>query len=139
MSVLTTREAVKLRSHIKFLVGDFLSFELLSTERGGNPKCRLCPACSENTQHILAECAGTAETRQRLYQELLNQLAKQMNQTTPDILTQFILDPTSMNLPNGYRISTLHPRLHELFSLSRDWCHSVVTHRARLLKTLKTI
>ena len=58
-------------------------------------------------------------------------------ETTPEILTQFILDLTSMNLPNEFRISTLHPHLSELFSFSRDWCHSIVSQRSRLLKNLQ--
>ena len=58
-------------------------------------------------------------------------------ETTPEILSQFISDPTSMNLPNEFRISTLHPHLSELFSFSRDWCHSIVSQRSRLLKNLQ--
>ena len=140
-NILTTRDAMKLRSHIKLLAGDFLSYELLAVERGGSPKCRLCPASTESTQHILSECRGTADTRERLLPELLNLIASiEPNcsllkpETTPEILTQFILDPTSMNLPNEFRISTLHPHLSELFSFSRDWCHSIVSQRSRLLK-----
>ena len=75
LNIHTTRDAMKLRSHIKFLSGDFLSYEVLAKERGGTPKCRLCPSACESTQHILTECGGTIDTRQRLYPELLNLLA----------------------------------------------------------------
>ena len=135
---------MKLRSHIKLLAGDFPSYELLAVERGGSPKCRHCPASTESTQHILSECRGTADTCERLLPELLNLIASiEPNcsllkpETTPEILTQFILDLTSMNLPNEFRLSTLHPHLSELFSFSRDWCHSIVSQRSRLLKNLQ--
>ena len=130
LNIRTTRDAMKLRSHIKFLSGDFPSYEVLAKERGGTPRCRLCPSASESTQHILTECAGTLDTRQRLYPELLNLLVTVhpsngllLYQYSADTLTQFILDPTSMNLSNQLRISPSHPGLSEIFSFSRDWCH----------------
>ena len=143
-NVLTTREVVKLRAHLKLLTGDFLSHELLSRERGSSPRCRICPSDTESTQHIISECSATSDTRQRLYPELLNLIASIQpgshllyNNTPPNILTQFILDPTSLNLSNGFRISPLHPRVNELFSFSRDWCYAITNHRNRLLKALK--
>ena len=133
LNIAETREAFKLRAHLKFLTGDFLSFSPLSTSGESElPRCRLCAASFECTQHILTECRCTSNVRDRLFPELLNLLAD--IQPTCDILvhgipnsllTQFILDPTSMNLPNSCRISILHPRLHELYRLSRDWCYAV--------------
>ena len=55
------------------------------------------------------------------------------NLTSNKLLTQFFLDPASLNLPDSHRINFQHPRLHELYSFSRDWCHAVYNHRAKLL------
>ena len=108
-NILTTRDAMKLRSHIKLLAGEFLSCELLAVERGGSPKCGLCPASTESTQHILSECRGTADTHERLLPELLNLIATiEPNcsllepETTPEILTQFILDPTCILISQNF-------------------------------------
>ena len=136
-----TRDSPKLKAHLKFLTGDILSYLTLSNERGGSPHCRLCPAPCEHTQHIICECASTAEIRERLYPELVNLVASiepysgllDRNLTSNKLLTQFILDPASLNLPDSHRINFQHPRLHELYSFSRDWCHAVYNHRAKLL------
>ena len=118
-----TRSAMKMRAHLKLLTGDFLSYERLASDR---------------------ECSATAETRQRLLPELLNLVASiqpnssLLNHRTPHrIITQFILDPTSMNLPNAYSISVyLNPRLKDVIFLSRDWCYATTSLRRKLLKDL---
>ena len=70
-----SRDAYKLKSHLKFLTGDILSYEKLSRERGGDPGCRLCHSPKEDISHILVDCPKTAESRQRLLPELLNLVA----------------------------------------------------------------
>ena len=136
-----------MRSHLKFLTGDIGSFHNLSfINSGDSPHCRLCSAECEHTQHILTECKGTSDVRERLYPELVNLVFDILptsgilinDQTSNSMLTQFILDPTSMNLPNTHRISFQHPRLSELYRLSRDWCYAVYSYRARLMKELKS-
>jgi hypothetical protein len=142
LSIRDTRDSFKLKAHLKFLTGDILSQHNLSIERGSDPHCRLCLAVCEHTQHILTECRSTSDIRERLYPQLVNLLADiqpssgllDYDQTTNTLLTQFILDPTSMNLPNSHRISFQHPRLHDLYRLSRDWCYAVYSCRAKLLK-----
>ena len=146
LEISETRSAPKLKAHLKFLTGDINSYLNVSNERGGSPHCRLCLAPCEDTVHIVIQCTSTAHIRERLFPELLNLVASiqptskllDRNLTPNKVLTQFILDPASLNLPNSHRISFQHPRLPELYSLSRDWCHAVFTHRARLLKDLKT-
>ena len=138
------QEAMKMRAHIKMLSGDFLSYEVLANERGGSPHCRLCTAEVESVQHILTECSATSDTRQCLYPDLLNLISS--IQPDSDVLnvrlekstlTQFILDPTSMNLNNSCRISFSHPRLQDLLDLSRAWCTGITKQRGRLLQALK--
>ena len=114
-----SRDAYKLKAHLKFLIGDILSHEKLSRERGGDPSCRLCHSPIEDVTHILVDCPKMAETRQRLLPELLNLVADiqpqncllDSSKTSSRDLAQFILDPSSSNLASTHRISFQHPRL----------------------------
>jgi hypothetical protein len=138
-----SRDISKLRIQLKFLTGDVLSQERLNIDQGTDPKCRLCSAPCENYTHILTQCRGTAEVRQRLHPELLNVIndvdpgCEITNCATDEILTQFIIDASSMNLQNKYRISILHPRLQEVYSICRDWCFAIFSSRNKMLKNLK--
>ena len=51
-------------------------------------------------------------------------------------MTQFVLDCTSINLPDIYRIPAHNKRISEIFRISRDWCFGISSERARLLKLL---
>ena len=138
-----SRDIQKLRMHLKFLTGDILTGERLASDRGADPKCRICSAAKDNLVHIMTQCPGTSDARERLRADLVNIIAeideKNMileHNISPETLTQFVLDPTSMNLSNGYRLSTLHPRLPEVLRISRDWCFATNTRRTTLLKHL---
>ena len=137
-----SRDIPKLRVQLKFLTGDVLSQERLFLDQGIDPKCRLCPSVCENYTHILTQCRATTDVRDRLYPELVNIVqdveptCKIINFATNEILAQFIIDPSSMNLPNNYRISIQHPRLHEVFSICRDWSFAIFSERKRMLKNL---
>ena len=48
------------------------------------------------------------------------------------LLCQFVLDPTSLNLPT--RVQMNDPLLGDFFRLSRDFCHLMDKTRTRLLK-----
>ena len=145
LNIKETRDSPKLSAHLRLLTGDIASYHNLSMDRGIEPHCRLCHAPHDHTQHILTECPSTAEVRDRLYPELVNLVASidpsshvlNRQETSNSVLTQFILDPASMNLPNSHRISFQHPRLHELYGLSRDWAFAILNKRAMLLKLLK--
>ena len=137
-----SRDIPKLRVQLKFLTGDVLSQERLYIDQGIDPKCRLCPAVCESYTHILTQCRATADVRDRLHPELVNTVQNVeptcniRNFATDEMLTQFIIDPSSMNLPNNYRISTQHPRLHEVYSICRDWCFAIFSERTKMLKNL---
>ena len=134
-NITDSREMPKLRIHLKFLVEDVLTYDRLGKDQGAKPHCRLCLAPVESTQHILTTCRSTAAVCEWLHSDLVN-LAILDHDVPKDILTQFILDPASLNLPNGYRVSIMHPRLHELYQMSRDWCFGVNSSRISLLKRL---
>ena len=138
-----SRDIKKLRAHVKFVTGDILTGERLAKERGTDPKCRICSASNDNIVHIMTQCRGTSDIRERLHADMMNTVAqidgKNMvlqHGTTDEMLTQFVLDPSSMNLPNGYRLSTIHPRLQEVLRISRDWCFALNARRTTLLKQL---
>ena len=153
----TTRDVERLRPHLKMLTGDYLTYAraCLDNKYGGDPSCRICrtsqplqPAPSETIEHIMTECRGTAEVRERLFPELVNLLlTAEPNHayiSTPprlhssDIsLAQFILDCTSFNLPAQLRINYGNPKLPDIFKFSRDFCYAIHSSRMDSLKQLK--
>ena len=114
--VLTTQDVVMVRPHVKMLAGDYLCYSILAHDRGIDPQCRLCqaitshPAPAEDMEHLLTRCRATADTREEKMPELLNTVAKFHKQnrllSTPShpLLTQFILDCSSLNLPVDTRV-----------------------------------
>ena len=48
-------------------------------------------------------------------------------------LAQFILDPTSFNLPNSIRFPIKHPGLDKVLFVVRDWCYAIAKSRKRQL------
>ena len=69
LNIKTTQDVRKLRYHIKFLAGDFLTAERLSLDQGLSPKCRLCDAPVESLDHVLTGCLATAEICRRILPE----------------------------------------------------------------------
>ena len=74
-NILTTRDVLRLRQHIKFLSGDYLTADRLFRDNGTSPRCKLCPAPFETTQHVLTQCRATEDTHSRMLPELLNIVA----------------------------------------------------------------
>ena len=78
---MTTEDVVRSRIHVKMLAGDYLCYDHLSQDRGGDPQCRLCqafcstPAPAENMIHLLTRCPVTANPRTRILPDLLNTIA----------------------------------------------------------------
>ena len=139
--LLTTQDAKKVRYHIKFLCGDFLTGERLGLDQGANPQCPLCPAPVETASHILLQCRAIHQIRERLLPELLNAISTAdptchiLDNPASPHLAQFLLDCTSLNLPNHFRLSPHNPCIKEVFKISRDWCHAVANERRRKIKS----
>ena len=139
-NLLTTRDVLKLRAHLKFLCCDLLTGEQLGREHGADPRCKLCSAPVETTEHILADCRPLHPIRERLLPELLNTVlavapnCQLLAHPYSAHLTQFILDCTSLNLPNGFRLSPQNPDTNKIFRISRDWCYLFMKERTRLMK-----
>ena len=141
LNINTTQDSRKLRPHLKFLSGDFLSGEMLAADRPSlSPACKLCSAPVDSYDHILLACRATAETRERIFPELLNIVSQVQprsillqNHSHPQ-LTQFILDCTSPNLDENLRIPAHNPGISHVYKISRDWTFAISNQRTRLLK-----
>ena len=142
-NVITTHGVRKMRSHVKMLTGNFLTFEIKSGQSGGSPFCRLCesendskPASIESLEHLIAQCDYFNDMRQRIT-SLMSNLCKEakldikLSELSDGQLTQFILDPSSLNLKR--RVAINHPLLPTLFQLSRDFCYGIDKSRSKKL------
>ena len=71
-NIITTNEVKKLRPHLKFLTGDYLTYERKYNQSGqGNPNCRICKSESETISHILSQCSAYKTIRERIFPEFL--------------------------------------------------------------------
>ena len=132
------------------LAGDYPCNLYICRDPQQDPSCLLClsafpgkPAQTEDMTHILTGCRVTADTRARIIPDLLNTLSLHLpsnsllrhpNQTN---LTQFVLDPTSLNLPLDIRISPTHPALHLVLPICRTLCFAIHKDRSRCLKLIR--
>ena len=124
--VQTTQDVVLVRPHVKMLAGDYPCYAFLAHDRGVAPYCRLCsvspnsmppnhPVPVEDYQHILTQCRATADTRADKLATLVNTVAYHcnynsiLNTPSPTLLTQFMLDCTSLNLPTDMRLPPNYP------------------------------
>ena len=124
------------------LAGDYPCAAYIGNDRGQSTSCYLCkihepdrPSPTEDMIHILTACRATSYTRAKYIPELLNTLAKifpenaLLNSRNQSQLAQFLLDPTSLNLPQKIRVSPVHPGLCNVLSMCRITCYAI--HRDR--------
>ena len=148
--ILSTQEVMHSRVHIRMLAGDYPCQQYVSNDRNQDPSCPLClsmfpgrPAQNDSMVHLLTMCRVTAETRARVIPDLLNILVQHfpnndllLNHSNAH-LTQFILDPTSLNLPSSIRINPGHPGLTQVLTQCRRICFAVHKDRTRQLDIIK--
>ena len=130
------QEVKKLRIHLKFLTGDFLTAERLAKDTGSDPRCKLCPSPEETTNHVLTVYKATQDIKNRLLPELLNAIALVQPSCTLLLSPQpkFLLDRTSRNLSCSIRIPSHNPRVAEVSQVSHNrCCYGIGRARARLL------
>ena len=150
-NLMNTVEVKKSRYHLKMLIGDLYTYEVKSQHSSGSPHCHVC--CDNETEsnnftrpsesicHILVICRAYSDIRNRIIEQY-KQLCSVSNSTLnfhhissdSELLCQFILDPTSINLPE--RINLKDPYLDSYFKLSRDICHGINERRLKFLKKL---
>ena len=137
----TTEEVRKMRPHLKMLCGNLLTYAMKYEQTGlGSPHCRLCDSEYESVSHIVSSCPCFSDIRTKIWNEMGEHLLKTKNNlsieyfsSSQDTMTQFLLDPTSMNL--DLRVRMLDP---ELFKLSCDLCSTICKRRTNMLNDLKT-
>jgi hypothetical protein len=114
----TTHDVRLSRPHLKFLTGNYLTYQIKANQSGASPLCRLCTSGQEESvSHLVSTCPAMAGERGNI----LSDYEKICNLTKNKIsFCQFILDPTSLNLP--VRISLYDPILAQFYRLSRDMC-----------------
>ena len=139
-NVLTCKEIKNMRPHLKLLTGDYLTYEKKARQSGGDPKCRMCfKGISESVSHMIESCEALQLTRQKVFNDIFtfckqNYIPIEIYLDNSEQFTQFILDPSSINLP--IRVNTNDPILPDLFRLCRNFCNAIHTERIRKLKKL---
>ena len=152
-SAITTSEVKELRSVVKMISGDYYTYSMRSSQSGGSPHCRICsstehsdelqPAPEEDISHILTECVGTKEIRETILPKIEAASRKtkcpidfQVIKKSPKILTQYLLDCTSLNLNNNMRVNISDEAASDIYREARHFIHAVHLERARILKVL---
>ena len=114
ISELVTSRSVHLaRPHIKLLSGNYLTYGIRAQQNGGSPICRIC-------------------TSKELCKETVNDINFDLITKDDEQFCQFILDPTSLNLPT--RVNIADPVAMKFFKLSRIFCYNMDKSRSQLLK-----
>ena len=93
---------------------------------------------------MISTCQALAEVRNKVFSDF-RILCKQTTNNldfdaflkSEELTCQFILDPTSLNLPT--RVSQNEPLMNSFFNLSRDFCYLIDKTRIRLLKEAENI
>ena len=146
--ILTTQDVVMVRPHLKMLAGDYQCYANLAADRGSDPSCRLCQSLSlpaapaEDMVHVLTRCRATADTRSKYLPEVLNSVSlyfpnsKLLCNATHDVLTQFILDCSSLNLPSDIRIPNNHPGFTQITRQCSLMIYGIHRTRTKQLKVL---
>ena len=142
--MLSTCEVKQSKYHIKMMINDFLTYEVKSQQSGGSPRCRLCTIDDgkyESISHIISCCPSYHDIRQKIISEMrvICENIKYINfdsiVSNNQILTQFVLDASSLNLNPSVNIDDSH--LPQLFMKSRNYCYLISKQRLLLLNKLE--
>ena len=120
----------------------FMDSFLMFSHHSGSTANSLSPPV-ENISHIVATCPSLSVTRNRILTQFealceltMNNIEFKQYMQSEEILTQFCLDPASLNLKT--RVSNSDPLLPQFYRLSRDLCYALDRERLDKLKTLAT-
>ena len=121
-----------------------------------SPHCHLCGLSTgevsdnedthekiENIEHGLTRCVATRDIREKILHEMATVVMRNKSGcdfkqvcSIPAILTQFLLDCTSLNLQNTHRIHPDDPCAGLVYKTARDLCYGIHTERLRQLRAL---
>ena len=143
-NIITTEDVKKVRAHLKFLCGDYFTYETRYNQTGkGSSICKMCYLEPESICHIAAECKEYDDIRTRITSEVKMLLSKMNLSNTQkifeneNVFTQFMIDPSSFNLDSDCRVNINDPMLNNLFKLSRDFFYVIDNTRKKKLKQLE--
>ena len=146
-NIQTTQDSKKLRLHLKFLTCDLIT-DTVQCDTNNTTSALACTLCSasitDSTVHTLVTCRALTEVRNRLFPEFMNTVSHVQPMSgilsydvPPPVMTQFILDCSSPNLPCSVRVPIHNPKISEIYRASRDWCFAIASERFRLLRQLR--
>ena len=153
--VSTAHDVSIVRPHIKMLAGDYLCYATLAHDNRSEPYCRLCSNFIslsaltkppiEDIVHVLTGCKGTRDTRERIMPDLLNTVSDHfprnriLENPSHEVVTQFIIDCSSLNLDNDMRINHCHPDFTLITKQCSSFIYAIHSDRLRQLKRLGAI
>ena len=129
------------KPHLKFLSGNYPTQKIVAEQSSrGSTICKLCVYnLEESISHVICTCKAYEIERNRIFTQFSqlchltrNKLKFEHFQENEEVLCQFLLDPTSLNLP--VRVSLEDPIVFDFFNLSRDLCFIIDKLRKKLLK-----
>ena len=137
--VFTSKEVSNMRPHLKFLCGDYLTYQKRARHSGGSPNCRVCESGEPDSyKHIIMSCEALQTPRDIMLSQII-QLCENNNilfihniLEDEELMTQFIIDPTSHNLPQ--RVNINDQVLPSLISICRNLCNSLHLLRMKIIK-----
>ena len=120
------------------LLGNYVTFSDKAKQNNIiSPFCRTCGVEREDIQHILT--SHISESRSRILDEISVMCSESVSNINfhhilqeKSSLTQFILDPASMNLVD--RIHVNDPLLPEIYKLCRHYCYAADKERLQAIK-----
>ena len=124
------------------LCGDYYSYATRSAQSGGSGHCRLCGFILEDISHIL-NCPFTAKAKMNTMENLATAIKGTKiaidfeSLKNSEHFDQFILDCTSLNLPNNYRVNICDTAVFDIFKAARKVVHAIHSERLRQLKNLE--
>ena len=140
--MINTREIQQSRPHLKFLAGNYLTYEIKAEQSGGAPHCRICLNESESVSHVISSCVGLSGQRKKLLielEQLCSQTKNKINFSklieSEEVLCQFILDPSSLNLKE--RVGLNDPVINKFFKFSRRYCFLIDQTRINLINMIR--
>ena len=135
---ISVKQVLNMRIHLKILCGDYLTYEKRARQSGGSPDCQMCYRDCENYCHLATSCEPLRETRERLMAHIYSFCHENYINLTHIVsdkeqLTQFLIDPASMNLK--HRVNISDPVLPNLFQLCRRFWNGIHHERTKIIKT----